>query len=204
MNEHTIVDTDQAVAVQRRQTVFSGAIWEVRRDTFVMDATDHALTREYIAHPGAVAIVALDEQQRVAMIRQYRHPVGQACWEIPAGLLDVAGEDALSSAQRELAEEADLEAQHWSVLIDHYPSSGSSSELIRIYLAQGITSIPAAQRHQRVAEEASLHLRWVPLTEAVEAIMAGAVKNVNAVAGLLATHLVVRDGYPTRSLDGVN
>src|SRR5699024_11557098 len=138
MNELPIQDNDRKVTVQGHQTVYRGAIWNVQRDTFTIESKDTPMTREYIQHPGAVAIVALDAQQRIALIKQYRHPVGQDCWEIPAGLCDNAHEDKLVTAQRELAEEADLTAKHWSVLVDHYPSAGSSAETIRIYLAQDL------------------------------------------------------------------
>ena len=201
MTYQPIQDTDRTVRVQDSATVFTGAIWNIQRDTFVMEDGDEELTREYIRHPGAVAIVAIDAQHRVAMIRQYRHPVGQDCWEIPAGLVDRVGETLLSTAQRELAEETDLTAKQWSLLIDHYPSAGSSAEAIRIYLAQDIHPVPKEQRHQRVGEEAHLILQWVPLTEVLDAVMAGAVKNVNAVAGIMAAHLVLNEHRPTRSLD---
>lgn len=197
-----IRDTHAPVEVQSQRTIYSGAIWDIQQDTFTLPDTTEMLRRDYIVHPGAVAIVAVDAQHNIAMIRQYRHPVGQYCWEIPAGLLDVPGESCLASAQRELAEEVDLKAAQWSVLLDHHPSAGSSSEAIRVYLAQELTEVPEAQRHQRVAEEAQLTLQWVPLREAVAAVMAGDIKNVNAVAGILAARLVLEEGYPPRHDDG--
>ncbi|GAA4471951.1 ADP-ribose diphosphatase [Enteractinococcus fodinae] len=196
-----IQDTPKPVTLQDQQTVFSGAIWEIQRDTFTIEEGDEPLTRDYVKHPGAVAIVALDDQQRVAMIRQYRHPVGQDCWEIPAGLVDVEGESLLATAQRELAEEADMVADTWSVLVDHYPSAGSSTEAIRIFLAQDIRTVPEAQRHQRVGEEAHLTLEWVALDEALHAVMSGAVKNVNAITGIMAAHLVATTQRQPRSTD---
>ena len=196
-----IQDTPKPVNLQEQQTVFSGAIWDVHRDTFTLEEGDQPLTRDYLKHPGAVAIVALDDQQRVAMTRQYRHPVGQDCWEIPAGLVDIAGETLLNTAQRELAEEADLTAEEWSVLVDHHPSAGSSAEALRIFLAQDLQPVPEGQRHQRVAEEAHLILKWVPLDKALDAVMSGAVKNVNAVAGIMAAHLVTTTQRQTRLAD---
>ena len=201
MTHEPIQDSDRAVTLQKHDTVFSGAIWDIQRDTFIMEEGDEPLTREYLKHPGAVAIVALDHQDRVAMIRQYRHPVGQDCWEIPAGLIDVEGESLLNTAQRELAEETDLTAQDWSVLIDHYPSAGSSAEIIRIYLAQGIHPVPEEQRHLRTGEEAHMVLQWVPLDAVLDAVMTGAVKNGNAVAGVLAAHLVLTRQRQARSID---
>lgn len=191
MTDQPINDTDRAVTLQHHETVHSGAIWDIQRDTFTIKSTDDPMTREYLEHPGAVAIVAVDDDQRIVMINQYRHPVRQDCWEIPAGLLDVPGETLLATAQRELAEETDLTAQDWSVLIDHYPSAGSSSEAIRIYLAQTLEAVPKSQRHHRIAEEAHLSIHSVPLQEALDAVMSGSIKNVNAVAGILAYHLVL-------------
>ena len=201
MTQKPIMDTDRRVVIHNQETAFSGAIWDIQRDTFTIDDADTPMTREYIEHPGAVAIVAIDEHDRLAMINQYRHPVRQDCWEIPAGLMDVEGESLLHTAQRELTEEADVTAHDWSVLIDHYPSAGSSAEAIRIFLAQDIESVAQADRHTRVDEEAHLMIRWVPLDEAFEAVMSGAVKNVNAVAGIMATHLVRTTGRNTRPVD---
>lgn len=201
MRKRGIQDSDRSVAIHERDTTFHGAIWDIHRDTFTIEATDSPMTREYIQHPGAVAIVALDDQQRVAMINQYRHPVRQDCWEIPAGLLDVAGESLVAAAQRELTEEADLIAEHWSVLVDHYPSGGSSSEAIRIFLAQDLRPVPTLQRHTREAEERHLVMRWVLLEELLEAVLAGDIRNVNAVAGIMAAQLTVQHGRSTRPVD---
>lgn len=201
MTAHYLHDTHRKVTTTHQQTVYRGAIWDVQRDTFTLSNTEEPLTREYLNHPGAVAIVAIDDQQQVAMINQYRHPVRQDCWEIPAGLLDTPGEDPLATAQRELAEEADLLASEWSVLVDHYPSAGSSAEVIRIYLAQGITSIPQSQRYQRQGEEAHLTLRWEPFQDVLQAILRGAIRNVNAVSGILAAHLVLSGQHQPRPAD---
>ncbi|HIY86317.1 MAG TPA: NUDIX hydrolase [Candidatus Yaniella excrementavium] len=201
MNELPIQDNDRQVTVQGHQTVYRGAIWNVKRDTFTIESKDTPMTREYIQHPGAVAIVAVDTQQRIAMIKQYRHPVRQDCWEIPAGLLDVDSESLVATAQRELAEETDLIATDWSVLVDHYPSGGSSSEAIRIFLAQDLKPVPKSQLHTREAEEHHLVFRWVHIDDLLDAVMAGDIGNTNAVAGILAADLVVRGGRTARHVD---
>ena len=197
-------DTDRKIQLLHQVTAYRGAIWDVRRDTFRLSSQGQPLTREYLSHPGAVAIVAMNDRQHIAMFKQYRHPVGQDCWEIPAGLVDVDGESLLSTAQRELAEEVDLTAVQWSVLIDHYPSGGSSAEHIRIFLAQELTEIAAHQRFNREAEEAEITLHWVPLTTALHAVMSGAIKNSNTVAGVMAAHLVVSGQHPARPVDTAN
>lgn len=201
MTQERIQDTPRNVDVQEHATVFHGAIWDIQRDSFIIEATDQPMTREYMQHPGAVAIVAVDTTNRVAMVRQYRHPLGQDCWEIPAGLRDIDGEDMITTAQRELAEEADLIADNWSVLIDHCPSGGSSSEAIRIFLAQELRSVPPNQRHTRQAEEAHLALQWVPLQDALTAILAGDVRNGNAVAGIMAAQLVLQGQHAARPIE---
>ena len=129
LDPHTVVASD---------TVYEGFVWDVQRDEFRMGDEDSTLKRDFITHPGAVSIVALDQQDRVLLINQYRHPVGMRMWEIPAGLLDVDGEPPHTAAQRELAEEADMTADDWHVLVDFHNSPGSSSEANRIFLARGL------------------------------------------------------------------
>jgi ADP-ribose pyrophosphatase len=107
-------------------------------------------------------------------------------WEIPAGLLDVEGEDFVIGAARELAEEADLVADRWNVLADFFNSPGSSSEAIRIYLARGLSEVPGHERHVRTDEEAEIELHWTPLDEAVRAVLDGRLHNPSAVVGVLA------------------
>ena len=139
---------------------FSGMVWDVRRDTF--DYNGHQITREYVDHTGAVGVLAIDDEDRVLLIRQYRHPVRQREWEIPAGLLDVEDEDPLVGAQRELAEEVDLAATQWAVLSDYQSSPGGSTEAIRVYLARGLSVV--SHDFEREAEEADMEQRWVALT----------------------------------------
>lgn len=149
--------------------------------------------REYITHPGAVAIVALNDDDEVALIRQYRHPVRARLWEIPAGLLDVAGEDYLTAAQRELREETDLAAAQWNVLVDIFTSPGGSNESVRIFVARGLSRLPV--EFAREDEEAEMEQRFVPLTQAVAAVLAGHVHSPTAVSGLLAAQCARANGW---------
>jgi 8-oxo-dGTP pyrophosphatase MutT (NUDIX family) len=171
--------------VLQRETVYEGLVWDVVRDTVDL-GEGGVVKREYVQHTGAVAILALDEDGRVLMIEQYRHPVGMTLWELPAGLLDVTGEDPLDAAKRELAEEADLRAERWNVLADWFNSPGGMTEALRLYLARGLTPVPDAERHEREAEEKGMATRWVPLEEAREAVLGGALHNPAAVVGVLA------------------
>ncbi|WP_285242459.1 NUDIX hydrolase [Pseudarthrobacter sp. fls2-241-R2A-127] len=168
------------------EKVYQGRIWDVVSDTFQLSESGDALTRDYIDHPGAVAVLPVDAEGRILLLKQYRHPVGMDLWEIPAGLLDVEGEDFVVGAARELAEEADLAAGTWNVLADVFNSPGSSSEAIRIYLARDLTEIPHHERHERTDEEAEIEFHWISLEDAVASVLAGRLHNPSAVVGILA------------------
>jgi 8-oxo-dGDP phosphatase len=171
--------------------LYSGMVWDVEADTVELGAGG-VVRREYIKHPGAVGILAVDDQDRAAVIDQYRHPVGMTLWEIPAGLLDIAGEPPHEAARRELAEEADLVAGRWHVLVDFMNSPGGTSEAFRCYLARDLTAVPEADRHQRTGEELGMQVRWVPLVELRDGILAGRLHNPGLVVGVL-TALAARE-----------
>ena len=131
--------------VRASRVLVKGRIVTVRSDT--VELPDGELVdREVVEHPGAVAVLALDEQDRVLMIRQYRHPAAATLWEIPAGLRDVAGEPLLETARRELLEEAGYRAGTWHILADYLSSPGITTERLRIFLATDLTMVPAGQR----------------------------------------------------------
>jgi 8-oxo-dGDP phosphatase len=164
----------------------------VRSDK-VRTPENHVAERDVVLHPGAVAVLALDDADRILMIRQYRHPVGRLLWEIPAGLRDVPGEEPWVTASRELMEEAGYRARDWRVLVDYYSSPGYSTERLRIFLARDLAPVPAAERHfVPQDEEAHLLVDWLPLDEAVEAVFAGELHNGPAVVAIMA-------GYAARS-----
>jgi ADP-ribose pyrophosphatase len=137
--------------------------------------------------------VALDDQERMLLIRQYRHPIRHRTWEIPAGLLDVAGESPLRAAQRELAEKADVAAAEWNVLAEFYTSPGGSNEVIRVYLARGLQ--PTGVAHPRVAEEADIEVRWVDLDEVVDGVLARRLQNPSLALGSLAARTARDRGW---------
>jgi ADP-ribose pyrophosphatase len=177
------------------EKVYEGRIWDVVSDSFQLQETGEALTRDYIEHPGAVAVLPMNANGEILLLRQYRHPVGMDLWEIPAGLLDVEGEDFVVGAARELAEEADLAAGTWNVLADFFNSPGSSSEAIRIYLARDLTDIPHHERHERTDEEAEIEFHWISLDDAVASVLAGRLHNPSAVVGILAAAAARAGGY---------
>ncbi|MCC3274264.1 NUDIX hydrolase [Arthrobacter sp. zg-Y20] len=177
------------------ETVYSGPVWDVVKEKFTLTDGGEPLVRDYITHPGAVAILAMNDAGQVLLINQYRHPVRMTLWEIPAGLLDVEGEDFQVGAARELAEEADLVASEWQVLTDLFLSPGSSREALRIYLARGISEVPEAERHIRTHEEAEIKVEWVDLDVAVEAALQGRMHSASAVAAVLAAAVARGNGF---------
>ncbi|HET9138422.1 NUDIX hydrolase [Actinophytocola sp.] len=178
-----------AFDVVSTRDIHVGRILALRLDEVAMPGGGTA-NREVVEHLPAVAVVAVDERDNVMLIRQYRHPLGRRIWELPAGLIDHAGEDPLQTAKRELAEEVGLAAEHWSVLVDVAVSPGFTDEATRVYLATGLSEV---DREIMGEEEADLTQRWVSLDESVRMTLAGEIVNAASVAGLLAAH-VVRSG----------
>lgn len=168
---HPIVD---------RQTVFSGMVWDVRHDVFELN--DEKVERDYIVHPGAVAVIALNDSGELLLIEQYRHAQGKIMWEAPAGLMDLANEDPLATAKRELFEETGYIAQTWHVLLDLANTPGGSSEQIRIYFARDLSLHPDG-RPTGSAEELDMPVHWISIQDVLESIRRGAVTNPQLVAG---------------------
>ena len=180
------------------ELLLDAPIIAVRRDEVVMP-DDHVAYREVVEHLGAVAVVALNESNQIAMVNQYRHSVGRRLWELPAGLLDVAGEDELSGAKRELMEEAGLAASSWSVLTDLVTSPGFCEETARVYLAQNLSEV---ERPEAIGdEEADMDFAWVGIDDAVAKIFAGEISNSIAVSGILAAAQVISGKAEPRSVD---
>ncbi|WP_117210255.1 NUDIX domain-containing protein [Allorhizocola rhizosphaerae] len=142
--------------------------------------------RDVVTKLHAVGVVPIDGEGRVVLVRQYRHAVRDYLWELPAGLLDVDGEDPADTARRELNEETDLVAGSLEHLLDLHLSPGFTNESIRIYLARELADVHDDHRHVRVAEEADMQVRRFPLREAVDMVFKGEITNAASVAGLLA------------------
>lgn len=184
--------------VQDTTDVYSGRVMALRSDEVVMPG-GRVATREILEHPGAVAIAALDADDRIMMIHQYRHAVRRRLWELPAGLLDIAGEDPLLTARRELAEEAGIAADEWSVLLDVVPSPGFSDESVRVYLARGVTEVGRPDPGDD--EEADLTVKWVSMPVAVRMVLAGTIVNAVTVAAVLAAHTLAGAPAAARAAD---
>ncbi len=166
-------------------TVFDGRVISLRRDTVAMPGGGDSV-REVVTHPGAVAVVAVDDEDRVVLLRQYRHPVRRYLWELPAGLRDADGEPPLETAKRELAEEVQLAAERWSLLTTTYSSPGFTDELVLVYLAEGLSDAARPEGFTVEHEELDMTIERVPLADAVQRVFDGDIRNAAAVVGLLA------------------
>lgn len=178
-----IQDIPEQWQVVETATPFTGKKTSVRTDRVVMP-DGSTVTRDYQVHPGSVAVLALDEADRVLVLRQYRHPVRQRLWEIPAGLLDVPGENPLRAAQRELYEEAHVKAEDWRVLTDVYTTPGGCDEAVRIFLARQLSEADG-DRFEVSEEEADMEFDRVPLADLVRGVLAGELHNNCLVVGVL-------------------
>jgi ADP-ribose pyrophosphatase len=167
------------------ETVYEGPIVSLVKDTVTMPGGGTSV-RDVVHHPGAVAVVALDDAGRVVLLEQYRHPVGRHLWELPAGLRDADGEAPLETAKRELAEEVRLAAERWSLLVTDYSSPGFCDEQVIVYLAEGLSAADVPDGFQARHEELDMTVERVPLDEAVQWVFEGTVRNGAAVIGLLA------------------
>ena len=190
-----LVDTPLVWPVDSSAVLAQGAITSYVQDQVRMP-DGHLITREYLQHPGAVGVIALDDHDRVALVRQYRHPVRHRLIEPPAGLLDVGGEDYLPAIQRELAEEAGLAAGSWAVLVDLFTTPGILGESLRIYLARDLEAVDGPDGYTREGEEAHMDVVWASLADLVEAVLDGRLHNPTLVSGVLAAWTAQqRDGF---------
>jgi ADP-ribose pyrophosphatase len=174
-------------AVTQSQVSFSGYVWNVVTDDVVLSNGD-VVHRDVVRHPGAVAVIALDEDGHVVLVEQYRHPMMSRMWEAPAGLRDVDGEPALVTAQRELAEEAGLQAEQWTPLLELALTPGGSDEIISVFLAEDLSACEVADFVPE-GEEAGIVVGRFPLQEVIEAVLAGRIRNATLACAVLALGL---------------
>ncbi|MFK4088817.1 NUDIX domain-containing protein [Kribbella sp. NPDC020789] len=179
-----LADVPEKWPVSASETVHStGRVISVRRDTIEPPGRE-TFVRDVVVHPGAVGVVALDDKNRMLLVRQYRHPVGYRLLEPPAGLLDVQGEQYRLGGERELWEETGTKAADWRILVDAFTSPGLTNEAVRIFLARDLS--PADEAYTRLHEEADMETVWAPLVEVVGAVLAGHLQNPILVMGSLA------------------
>ncbi len=179
------------------ETLYTGRIFALRKDQVRMPG-GKVVGREVVEHFGAVAVLAMDEDGKIPMVYQYRHPIGRRLWELPAGLLDIDGEAPHLTAARELQEEAGLAARTWQVLVDIVSTPGFSDESVRVYLATGLSDVGRPDSHD---EEADMRLEWIPITEAVRQVFAGEIVDSLAVSGILAAYAVTEGVAEPRPVD---
>jgi ADP-ribose pyrophosphatase len=193
MSETIFEDKPERWPVESSAEVFRNRLIAVRNDKVRMPG-NHVAERTVVSHPGAVAVLALDDTDRALMIRQYRHPAGRLLWELPAGLRDHPGEPLVEAAKRELLEETGYQAATWHSLVDHYSSPGISDERLRIFLARDLKLAPDSG-YVRKDEESLIVTGWLLLPDAVQAILAGKLHNSATIAGLLAGFLAWTQGF---------
>ena len=179
------------------ETVYRGKILALRTDEVRMPGGGTAM-REVVEHYGAVAVAAVDDDDRLMMVYQYRTALNRRLWELPAGLLDEPGEAPEVAAARELREETGLVADDWRVLIDVALSPGFCDEAVRVYLARGLSQVG---RPEADHEEADLTVHWVDLEMAVEQVLSGEIVNATAAAGVLAAYAAIVDRRSARPVD---
>ncbi len=188
-----VADTPMVWPVAGHVVLGHGQVSDFVNDT-VVTPDGGRMERQYTLHPGAVGVIAWDADDRIAVVRQYRHPVGFQLTEPPAGLLDADGESWLTAVQRELAEEAGLSADRWQILVDLFTTPGANQESLRIYLARGLTGTAAPDGFVADHEEADMEVCWAARADLVDAVLAGQLQNPTMVAGVLALEVARLSG----------
>ena len=161
-----------------RQSIYSGKVIDLDIDTVVLP-NGVQTQLEIIRHPGGSAVVAINDQGEVCMLRQYRHAAGGWLWELPAGKIDNQ-EPPLSTAQRELAEEAQLAAEHWESLGEIISSPGVLTERIYLFLARGLRATAGETEPGEVLE-----VHWLPLANAIRQVYTSEIYDGKTAVGLL-------------------
>jgi 8-oxo-dGTP pyrophosphatase MutT (NUDIX family) len=184
-------DRPEQWPVHETEHVWNGAApFSVRRDLIsAPSGPTERFGRLVLDHPGAVVVLAVDHDDRALVLQQYRHPAGMRLVELPAGLLDVAGEDPEVAGRRELREEALLEAATWTHLMTTYSSPGLSSERIATYLAQDLSPAPDRGGFEPEHEEADMTAHWVPVAELLDGVLEGRFSDAPLAHAVMAYHL---------------
>ena len=178
---------DQSVDIAsiKKTLIHKGMVWDLVSDTFEFNGQQ--LTREYVDHTGAVAVLAFNEKEELLLMKQYRRPVGKYLMELPAGLLDVPGESLLDCAKRELAEEAGLDAASWEELISFHTTPGGNTEVITVFVAKELSKTSLV--FEATGEEVDMPQSWVPIAEAQKLVLTGKIMSPSAVVGIMAYQL---------------
>jgi 8-oxo-dGDP phosphatase len=174
----------------------------LREDRITRPGHSEEFSRISLEHPGAVVVLAVDDDERVMCLRQYRHTSGHEFVELPAGLRDAGDEPAVETARRELREEVELEAADWRLLLSTFSSAGITDEVHEIFLARGLTHATRGD-FEMEHEEAEMERFWVPMAELLEAVLEGRVRQGPLAQAVLAYDVLkhrgaldVADGVP--------
>ena len=167
--------------VLESQTVYEGKIMSIQRDKLTR-GDDNIFIRETAVAGDAVGIVALDDKGRILLVRQYRHPVGEPVWEIPAGRMDIEDEKPEQTALRELQEETDTSAEKIQYLTVFGNSVGWTTEKTYVFLARGLKGVP---EYDRQNEEADIEKKWISMSEALDMVRSGQLNDAKTIIGLL-------------------
>lgn len=182
-------DADASWPVTSSEPKYESPYVSLAIDTIVdPSGAEHA--RAVVRPNDAIGILALDEEDCLLLVEQYRHPVRRRVLEIPAGTLDIPGESALDASIRELAEEADVIAGHWEPQLKLLATPGYSTESWQVFTATQLSPVPEANRIPRHAEEADMIQWWLPFDEAVDAVLAGRITDALTVASILAAQVL--------------
>ena len=165
----------------------------LREDRITRPGHSEEFSRLSLEHPGAVVVLAVDDDERVMCLRQYRHTSGHEFVELPAGLRDAGDEPAVETAKRELREEAELDAADWRLLLSTFASAGISDEVHEIFLARGLTHAPRGD-FEMEHEEAEMERFWVPMADLLEAVLEGRVRQGPLAQAVLAYDVLKRRG----------
>jgi ADP-ribose pyrophosphatase len=178
---------DQSVEIAsiKKTLIHKGMVWDLVSETF--DFNGEILTREFVDHAGAVAVLAFNDKEELLLMKQYRRPVGKYLMELPAGMLDVPGEQLLDCAKRELAEEAGLDAANWSELISFHTTPGGNNEVITVFVAKELSETSLV--YQATGEEVDMPKSWVSIADAVKLVLTGQIMSPSAVVGIMAYQL---------------
>jgi len=179
-------ERDSYIVVESKK-VFDGKLVSVRHDRVRMPSGD-VVTREVVEAVDAVAVVAIDDEGRVCLVRQYRHPLGEHVWELPAGRMDVEGEPALDAAKRELREEVQRQSDAWSLLTTEISSPGFATERVHIFLAERVRKAAVPEGFEAKNEEREIEVAWRALDEAIGDVTVHKIQDSKTIIGLLLVH----------------
>ncbi|MDE2220196.1 MAG: NUDIX hydrolase [Gammaproteobacteria bacterium] len=171
-------------AIEKLRPIFKGRVITVNLET-VRLPNGHRAELEIVHHPGGAAVVAIDDERRVCLLRQYRHAIGGWIWELPAGKLEPA-EPALTTARRELIEEAGVEAGEWLALGDYVTSPGVFTETVNLFLARRLRTVTMAHEAGELIE-----VHWIPFSEACRRALSGELADGKTALGLLRAQAVL-------------